>query len=281
MQEENQENSSEKKGGVETTTLGELGPRLPIVENPEMDTEFSFKEWDMEMEETLSDLQSRSKNVGEFVRQMMDLLLDRYEGKDWSSYSQEEKLTKLSSMYFPNMMYVYMFLRVEELGHELSFESFGCPNCKKTIKDFVADLRTLEVVTKKGKENTLVDYELKKPILLNGQTITGLRIGVTNWGALEQIPAEEAGNNASLKKCFYQSSIRAALENGEPIEKFIDVKTLVKKIKKFDIERIGKTMTDNNGGPDMKIGGECPHCRTEFVKPIDWSYEIFFDSSSL
>jgi len=264
-----------------TKTLGQLGLTLPIFSGS-TDRSFSFKEWDMETEEKLSDLQSKSKNVGEFVRQMMNLLLDEFQGKAWENYSEEEKIITLSQLHFPNMMYLYIALRVEELGHELSFDAITCPSCKKIIKDFIADLRTLDVICKDSEDELVKEYDLKKPIVLeNGKTVTGLKIGVTKWGALESVPAEKAGNGATVKKALFESSIQGALDNGKPFEGFVDLKTLVKKIKKVDIEKIGSLITKNNGGPDMTVGGKCPHCNAEFVKPIDWGYELFFDSSSL
>ena len=273
MKEKTEENKN-------TKTLGELGLNLPIFTGSD-DRSFSFKDWDMETEEKLSDLQSKSKNVGEFVRQMMNLLLDEFQGKDWESYLEEEKIVTLSKLHFPNMMYMYVALRVEELGHELAFDSITCPSCAKQIRDFRADLRTLDIIMKDSEEDLVRDYELKKPLLLGNQTITGLKVGVTKWGALESVPAEKASNGASVKKALFESSISGATNNSEDIEGMIDFKTLIKKIKKIDIEKISKLITENNGGPDMIVGGQCPHCQSDFVKPVDWGYEIFFDSSSL
>lgn len=261
-------------------TLGELGNCLPIFTGKENNT-FSFKDWDMETEEKLSDLQEKSKNVGEFVRQMMNILLDEFQGNDWAKLSEEEKLITLSQMHFPNMMYLYIALRVEELGHELAFDAITCPSCRKLINDYRADLRTLEIIMKEDKESLSRNYDLKKPILIGDKLITGLKLGVTKWGALEKVPADKASNGAVVKRALFESSIEGALHNGEPLESFVDLKTIVKNIKKIDIEKIGKLITENNGGPDMKVGGECPHCKAEFVKPIEWGYEIFFDSSSL
>jgi len=273
---------NEKPEEVKRTikTLGELGNNLPIFTG-KSNNSFSFKDWDMETEEKLSDLQEKSKNVGEFVRKMMNLLLDEFQGNDWNKLSEEERIITLSQMHFPNMMYLYIALRVEELGHVLGFDSITCPSCRKVINDYKADLRTLEVIMKESEESLSVDYELQRPIMIGEKPVTGLKIGVTKWGALEKVPADKASNGASVKRALFESSIQGALYNNEPIDGFVDLKSVIKSIKKLDIEKIGKIITENNGGPDMKVGGECPHCNAEFVKPIDWGYEIFFDSSSL
>ena len=176
---------------------------------------------------------------------------------------------------------MYIALRVEELGHELHFDQIVCPNCKRTIKDYVADLRTLKVDCKDKDGKFEFIHELRKPILLNGNTITELKCKVTQWGALETVPSEKATNQASVKTAIFNSSIIGALSNGEPLKGVVHLKEVVKKIKKFDIEKLQKVIGENNCGPDMVIGGNCPHCETDFVKPLEWDYESFFDSSSL
>lgn len=58
------------EGTTRDTTLGELGLSLPIfTEGNDNDPAraFSFKEWDMDTEEAISDMQNNCENVGEFV----------------------------------------------------------------------------------------------------------------------------------------------------------------------------------------------------------------------
>lgn len=278
--------TEEKKESLRKSTLGELGNTLPIFDGADNLT-FSFRDWDMDVEEQLSDLQEDAPNVGAFVRSMMDLLLDEFKGKDYQSLSKEEKVMALSQLHFPNMMYMYMALRVEELGHELHFDTVKCPHCAKDNKDFIADMRGLDVDCKDKEHEMTVDYELKKTISLENPNggpatlVTGLKVGISKWDSLESVPTEKAGNGGYVKKAIFNSAIIGAYNNGELIEKFIDVKTLVRKIKKFDIERIGKKIVVNNAGPDMKLSGSCQFCRKDFETQINWGYESFFDSSSL
>ena len=285
MNEQTEKNQTENQvDKVKSTTLGALGLTLPIGQKGAKDLSFSFKDWDMEVEEKLADLQERSKNVGAFVRQMMDMLLESFCGQDWDSIPDNEKVMAMHNLHFPNMMYMYIALRVEELGNELAFDHITCPNCKRGIQNYVADMSTLEIKCKETGdegENLEKRYELKKPILVGEKPITALKISVTQWGALEKVPAEKAGNGAAVKTAIFESSIAGAYNNDEPIEGFVDVKAVVKKLKKFDIEKLQKEITENNCGPEMLVGGECPHCKAEFVKALDWGYETFFDSSSL
>ena len=282
MENKTEETQEKKKEAIVTKTLQELGLTLPIAQENAQDLTFSFKDWDMDVEEKLSELQERSKNVGEFVRQMMDLLLEDFCGKSWDSYSDSEKIMLMNNLHFPNMMYMYIALRVEELGHELHFDHINCPACNRAIKNYVADLRTLEVGCKHGDDGNLeMIYDLKKPIMLDDKIISQLKIKTTQWGALEKVPADKASNGATVKKAIFNSSIHGVLNNGEKVEGVFDIRTVVQKLKKYDIEKLQKEISINNAGPEMAIGGECPHCKSEFVKPLEWGYEVFFDSSSL
>lgn len=263
----------------------DLGLTFPIHNDKFKDQTFSFLDWDMDMEETLSDLQNEhSHNVGLFVRHMMNVLLDTVHGKDYQTLNNEEKVMMLSQMDFPNMMYMYVALRVEEMGEDLLFENITCPNqsCKKLIERFVADLRTLDIICKDEKHPKTIKYELKRPIKLENvkDVITGLELGITKWDSMEKIPSDKAGNEGFIKKTMYQSSIVTPLTNGEPTEGFVDMKTLVRKIKKKDQAKLGNALAENNGGVEMIVSGECPHCKAEFVKPIEWGYDSFFGSSS-
>ena len=82
-------------------TLLKLGPTLPIpVKLPDgkfmENREFSFKEWDMEMEETIADMRGESENVGQFVNKLFCLLLDQFCGLDFSAMAEEQKILKIN-----------------------------------------------------------------------------------------------------------------------------------------------------------------------------------------
>lgn len=268
------------------TTLGELGPNLPVIPKDSSgallkDCSFSFNEWDMETEEHLSDLQKKSKNVGEFVNKMLGVLLADFCGIDFQSLKSEEKLLKISQLEFSNVMYMYMYLRYDELGSSLRFD-LTCPTCKRNIKDFVADLGDLEVHTKDHETEYKLAYELKRPIIIpDVGTITKLIFGPSKWEAMEKQTKESVSNEGKMKRQMFHSALEGVEGSEGKFEKFVDMQTVLGKLKKVDIELAMKAVVENNAGPHMVVAGKCPHCESEWFRQLDWGYESFFDSSSL
>lgn len=284
---ENQPEPKAKQTPYGTTTLQELGPILPVLRrNPQTkeftkDREFSFIDWDMETEERVAALKKDANSVGHFVNKMMCLLLDRFCGQDMQSMDENAKTVMMSQLEFPNLMYMYIWLRVEELGEQYNVGDITCPVCRKVNKDFMGDLNTLEVRTKDENNEREVDYELKRPITLNDQVITNLKLDVSKWEVLEKANVEDAENDGKMKFLMLKSAINGASTAEGPIEGYVDTDQLLRKLKKVDIEKSMKAVTDNNAGPVMGVSGTCIHCKAEFMRQLDWRYDHFFDSSSL
>lgn len=279
---------SEAKPAVSRSTkLAELGSNLPIPPRTidgkfAADRSFSFVSWDMEIEEKLSDLQENVKSVGEFVNRMMGLLLDRFCGQDFQSKSNEEKLLLMNQLEFSNVMYMYIFLRVDELGKELRLD-VTCPRCTKLNKDYVADLETLDVEVKDPDvhQRTAI-YDLVKPIPLeDGQIVTAVEFDISKWEYMERATVEIAKNAAKMKSLMFQSSLVGLKAGDQPVKGFHDPKGFIRQMKKVDIEKAMDALVKNNAGPHMQIAGKCVHCGGEWFRALDWRYDSFFDSSSL
>lgn len=292
---ENQEKKEKEK--FRKTTLKDLGSFLPIFrdygaqepgegEHEKRSREFTFLDWDFDMEEKLADIFANAENIGKAVRDMMKELIDTFEGKNFQEWSEEKKLLTLHQLEFSNMMYMYMYLRYEVMGEEIIM-NIPCPFCKKMIKDYTGDLRTLDINVKDREHEHEFHYSLKKPIRLKGipKPVTGFRVGLSQWAAMENIKKQVNPNSSILRKELFMSSIKECIHDNESVKQgvpmLIDVRSTIKKMKKGDIEKLTALITENNAGPHMVIGGECPHCKGEFIKPIDWGYEDFFGSSSL
>lgn len=276
------------------TTLGELGAKLPVYclgkdKKPIQDLSFSFHTWDMEMEEKLAERAEKSKNVGLFINEMMCMLLDQFCGQDFQAIDGANKTLMMNQLDMSNMMYLYIFLRVEVMGADYRL-SIVCPNgrCGKQIDDYVVSLEDVDVHVKefdfeKGepKNPRVAKYELVKPILFNDMTITAFEFDVSKWDYMERSEKSDGDNTASLKKLMLKSSISGFYTGTLKVTKFLDPQAVMKKLQKVDIEKCIRMVTENNAGPAPVLAGECPHCKTKWHKPLDWSYRGFFDSSSL
>ena len=269
------------------TTLDELGPSLPIspnsitLKNPK-DKSFSFVEWDMDIEEKISEIQSKVKNIGSLVSQMMCLLVDQFCGQDFQSLSSDQKILTINQLEFPNVMYMYIYLRTEELGYDLKMD-VTCPSCKKLNKDFIADLRTLEIHQKGEGHKRAHVYDLVKPILLeNGDMVQAVHYDVSKWDAMERATPDVADNAGKMKQLLFRSSVtQVEVKSENEKTKNYPLDVVIKKLKKLDIEKISSAITQNNAGPLMAMKGKCIHCQAEWYRVLDWSYNYFFDSSSL
>jgi len=269
-----------------TTTLKELGNRFPVPildssGKPFENQNFSFNVWDMVMEEQISILKGKAKTTGLFVSQMMGILFDNFCGQDFDAIPDHEKTLRMNQMEFANMMYSYIYLRVEELGPDFVLD-VGCPTCGKLNKDFRANLEDLDVHVKDHeKHQRKYIMELRKPITLDNKVITCLELSVGKWDLMEKADRDVASNAAKMKRLLFESSITGIHDSKGPIEGYVDIQNVIKKMKKIDIELCMRDTVENNCGPTMAISGECVHCGTEWWKELDWRFDSFFDSSSL
>lgn len=278
--------TNEKKLNYKKITLKELGANLPIIRRlpdgkPLDKREFSFIEWDMTIEEKLSDLKEKSKSMGEYVSAMLSLLIADFCGQDFQKLSKEEKILALSQLEYSNIIYMYVYLRVEELGDELRLD-VTCPFCAKLNKDFACSLYDMDVHVKDAEHERTVDYDLQKPITIDEKIVTGLKLDIAKWEAMEKADPDQADNSAKVKKLIFNSSIAGAyVEDRKPFPGYADVGRIVKSLKKIDIEKLAKTIIQNNCGPAMTVKGDCVHCRKEWFKELNWSPDYFFANSSL
>lgn len=267
-------------------TLAELSNNLPIIRRtvdgkPIEKRNFSFIEWDMTIEEKLSDLKQKAKSMGEYVTNMLNMLLADFCGQDFQKLSKEEKILALSQLEYSNIIYMYVYLRVEELGDELRLD-VQCPHCLKMNKDFVCSLNDMDVHVKDAEHARTVDYDLKKPITIDEKIVTGLKLDIAKWEAMEKADPDQSDNSAKVKQLIFNSSIAGAyVEDGKPFPGYADIGRIVKGMKKIDIERLSGVITKNNCGPAMMVKGDCVHCRKEWFKELNWSYDYFFANSSL
>ena len=276
-----------KDKNYRVTTLLEFGPSLPVITRDKdkrfiKDRSFTFVEWNMELEEEISEIQKKEKNTGLFVNKMLCKLLDTICGEPFQELSEGEQQSRISSLEFPNIMYMYTYLRVDELGNILKTDPVTCPRCGKLNENFAIDLNTLEIHVKDEEHIREVDYELYKPISYKeNKLITNLKLDVSKWKVLEGDNIGPDLSSGKFKRCLLEGAIIGAKDESGPIDSILDVRAIVKKIQKKDIECCIKTVIENNSGCDMGAQGTCIHCKADFYKLLDWKYDRFFDSSSL
>lgn len=270
-------------------TLEELGSRLPVPDQNGSRGEFKFKTWRMSEEKKIGEIKKQHKQLGRFVREVFDFMLVELSGKKWDSIDGNERKLILSQMPWANVFYMWMYLRVDALGHDMKMQRIQCPQCEHDIKEYVADLRSLEVkvagMTEEGAVEDKIEreivYNLKKPFQLGEVTVKALKLGFTPWLAMEKLPAQER-NFGSIKEAMLGASLLGVLteEGGDQVIQ-MEKSKVMENLAKADIEGYYDKLDDHNGGPVLGLDIECPACSHKFGVPLNWTFDYFFMNSSL
>jgi len=274
-------------------TLRELDRMLPIglKERPEWsfkprDNSFKFKDWGFEQEEEISKLKNKETSSGSFATKVLTMMLDELGGQKWDKMG-DERILVLSRMAMSDVLYMYIYLRIEALGHEFAFSNLVCPHCNHEHGEFVVDLRDLDVdVLDKDEDIEHVEeYILKKPIKFehmgsDGKKITekiaSLKLTRSKWSVMEELSGENVQNAAKSKMCLLKDCI---VGYNDSIGYVPD--EIIKSIKKLDFERLDRMIARINKGPTVVITDDCKNCGKKWSRQINWSYDYFFGSSSL
>ena len=251
------------------------------------DNSFKFKDWGFEEEEKIAKLKNEESSSGVFATKVLSLMLDELGGLKWDKLG-EIKAVILNQMNLADMLYMYIYLRVESLGSEFAFSNLVCPFCNYTHEEYVVDLKDLDVdcMPEGEKPSDSVDYKLLKPIKYSHvgpdkkpieEVIESFKICRSKWNVMETITGETASNEALTKKVILKGSI---VGYNDSIG-FVDAENMIGKLRKIDFERLDRVISNHNHGPTIVVSDKCKNCNKSWNQQINWSYDYFFGSSSL
>lgn len=272
----------DKEDSSVLTTLEDLGPNFPIgfVAGDELIKEFSAKPWRLKEERQIGKIRDQAKGltVGEFVRHMMGVMLTKVGPHiDFQSLPDPEKSIILNQMYMPDLLYAYIWLRVNALGPDVPM-SLTCPLCK-TDFDFEADLKTLEVrvllkSAKLKKEVKLEDGGFK----IHGEMRGKVTVRPPLWSVMDDPQMAGSDNPADRDAAMIKGSVVGAdgLDESQPIAILDDD---LDEISKRDLLTLTGAIEDSPG-PNMLLEANCPKCKRRFFQMIEWFYDSFFTLSS-
>lgn len=266
-----------KSDTIKNVQIRELKNHLPVETKGKIDQSFTFIDWGMNEEKQIAKIKEKNPSMGKFISAVLALMLNTLNGEDFKNKKDGEKKLIINQMPMANVLYMYVYLRYDQLGEEVKM-AFPCPFCGHTNKDFNADLNDIDVDCKCGAYEDVVEYKLKKPITLEKgqQLVDTLKIGIAKWDVMEKADSQEANDEASMKEHTFRCSIVGV--NG-------DVKVLpdeiIRKLKKIDIERIHKIISTHNAGATIQAEIKCPKCKASYTRQVDWGYENFFGLGSL
>lgn len=262
-----------------TTTLAELGPRLPIgIAGPDggLGKELECRDWRGREEREVDRLKRKSRQKGDFISKLLGYMFTRVGPHELATMQPAEVQAAISRLWRADAMYMYVWLRTECIGHELDLE-ITCTQCGFRIP-WQGDLRTLEVRTTDRLEPLEWTYTLVKPFELRGERVESLRLRPNRWLFFEETVrrAMAEGDSGVLSVDLIRDAIVGV--NGQA-----EIRALVASdlddITKRDLEALAAAIDKRELGPDLSISETCPRCARQFQTSMDWGYASFFSIS--
>lgn len=263
-----------------TTSLKELGSSLPcgILGSGGRSRTFRLRPFRMKEERELSKLRdgANSLTFGTFVSEVLSMMIQTVGPHTFDTISAAQRKLVLSQMEMADVLYMYLYLRYEAMGSEEPVVlPIMCPNCHHQFR-VDADLGTLEV---KVVPDSTADLrrlcKLRDGLVIQGAMRDTVWLAPLKWSVSDS-PMFNAGS-ASIA-LIVQSSIVGA--NGVNLNPFIISDPELDEMTKRDIEIISADINNNTPGPVMAVKSDCPKCKNQLVKMLDWGYDSFFSKSS-
>lgn len=260
-------------------TIKELGHVLPIgfKDNTNLiHKDFSFKEYTWELEEELGEIKEKEPDLemGPYISEILcHSLINIGDIKINEMKENYKKRALLRSLYYADVLYMYVCLRIDSLGHELAMNPFKC-KCGNTVK-YIGDLRTLGV---KIPENTIKKIKLKDGMTYATKNLKNITVGPLKWSFMETKDNNIFNNKAKTILEVIRNSVISI--EGAPEGPVFITSGHLRSMKPREVLQLYNKIDQINAGVSLVIEGECG-CKRKFYEAIDWRYENFFDPSSL
>lgn len=268
------------KEWISNPTIADWGQQLPIgVEsNGKFIRSFDLKplSWAIEREINQQWGARRDRlNLAEYVGTILANTITNVGGQDITKFKHDKKLLIFNQMYQADVFYMYAYLRLSTLGHEMDLGEIKCPSCRHLFP-FVADLSTLEVGIIENPDDLIFDVELKNGFDMSGDNKTKLKMKPPLWNMLgSNFPTSINDAEIFLAMMINCTFIIEGMPEGTVL-----TEREVAQLTKYDTEICQDAMEGVLAGPRWEIEGKCPKCGEPFYDLIDWTYDRFFAISS-
>lgn len=271
------------------TTLKEWGPRFPIgfPSKDSLAKDFSLRPFKARIDRHLGNWKEANGaryNAGQLLAmqtaKLLSLLVSKAGGADLSLLDDGDSSAAselaIQKWFFSDVLYAYVFARVQNLGPELE-APLSCPmqNCKFSgVGQF--DLNTVEVRAAETRSDLTSWVDMKRPFLLrDGTMCKSVRVDPIRWSSMTR-PGVMSGNMGAIALASLQDAIGAVNRKDEA---YTLIESELDEIEKIDRVRIDRIAGGLVAGVDMTTTIPCPKCKAPIVNPLDWTYDFFFGSS--
>lgn len=274
-----------------TTTLGELGPQLPIgsIQGGELVKGFELRPFKSRIDRHLGqwkEANGERYGTGQLlacqVAKLLSLIVAKY-GNDALSIGDDGNSTAAGELavhkwYFSDVMYLYLFARVHSLGNEME-HPVACPanRCGFKTDAAIFDLNTIDVRVADSTDDLYCWVKLRRPyVLRDGKTkLNQVKLEPVRWATMAK-PGVLGGSMAQVAVVTLQDSICAINGNDNEYRMTPDEIDEMQKVDRVVINRQANKVA---AGVDLETTIECPKCGMQIANPLDWTYDYFFDAS--
>lgn len=260
---------------VQMKNLGDILP-IGILTGGNLDRDLAGKDWRLKEEKELGLALEKveASRMGQYVSTVISVLCTQIGKHDFLKMKDPERRISVNTMWIPDVLYTYLWLRIRTMGNMLQMET-QCTFCGNK-SSFGADLNTVDISSVETMEDTYWRYNLESPILIRGNTITGFIMGPARWSAIDSL-GNRVRNMGAMKEALIKGSIHWFIGSDD----FFPIgPNELDELKKRDIEDITRQLDKNALGPDMSIEEECVACGKVFRTSLDWRNQSFFGISS-
>lgn len=277
---------------MRVTTLGELGPKLPIgfPKNKQLVKDFDLRPYKTKVDRCLGLWKEANENLytpGQLlacqVAKFISLICSSAGGvalpvSDKGDSLPETEL-KIHNWYFADVLYLYLYARVKELGKTL-VHPVACPNgsCAFFSESAQFDLTTIDVRTADTVDELSEWYTLESPFLIrDSQTqCKSVKIEPIRWSVMAQ-PGMLDSTSSNLTLKSLQSAICAI--NGDNNNEYRFTDSEMDEMSRRDRVLINRKAGSMAAGVSLETNIKCPKCGTPIVNPLNWTFDYFFDAS--
>lgn len=262
------------------TTLGELGPMLPVGFNVGgvLVKDLSTRVWKTKDERELSKLKKPKMSMATYIGLVLGQMCSKFGPHEWQPDTKmAERQVGVAQGYMGDVFYAYMYLRTQVIGPELKM-TITCPTDGCGNFSFMGDLNSTEVSRIDSLDQLDWFHDLRNPIEIRKQLVTKFRLRAPRWTTLVNNSKDDTMTMSMGKIMAVQGSVVGL--NEDPSELAL-TDAEMDELSKYDLESIASRVNDEFVGPKMVVEGNCPKCERDFAAPIDWSYDRFFSTSSL
>jgi hypothetical protein len=278
------------------TTIGEQGPKLPIgtLQGNQLVKDFQLRPYKSRIDRALGDWLEANQSkyssapvleaakVAKFCSLICAQLGSRAMALTTDGDSPPEAEVGMYSAWYADVMYLYVFARIQALGPQLEV-NFVCPACNQPAKG-IYDLNTMEVDVIDDAADLSSWAQLQRPIRdRNGKKVSKLKLRPITWatmlkpgvfsGVMDQI------TQAGLEDCICGTDAtegESMLTQGE-----------IDDLERIDIVGLNHQTQNLAAGLELKTSVTCPHVDTTTEKPcgytdedaMNWTFDYFFGSS--